>query len=154
MIYPYIPTKDNEGRKYLVLPARTLWFNINTVHEIEKKALPEWFKIKKGIMATMVWMKWFRATSSSRNMKSCTRNTGIILLSWARESTSLLRNQEKDWRVMLALSFGFISLSKNGDLSTTSIKNNASTWQSRHWQVSLKQTPNHPKEKIASTGTS
>jgi len=54
MIYPYIPTKDNEGRKYLVLPARTLWFNINTVHEIEKKALPEWFKIKKGIMATMV----------------------------------------------------------------------------------------------------
>lgn len=53
-IYPYIPNKEYDNHKYILVPAKSQWFNTNSVHEIEKKALPEWFKIKKGILATMV----------------------------------------------------------------------------------------------------
>lgn len=33
-IYPYIQAKEAENHKYLLLPARSLWFNLNLVHEI------------------------------------------------------------------------------------------------------------------------
>ena len=31
-IYPNIPHIEGEGNKYLLLPARSLWFNVNLVH--------------------------------------------------------------------------------------------------------------------------
>lgn len=33
-IYPYIPSKEADNHKYILLPARSLWFNLNLVHEI------------------------------------------------------------------------------------------------------------------------
>jgi hypothetical protein len=39
-IYPYIYGKEVENHKYVMIPARTQWFNLNNVHDIERKALP------------------------------------------------------------------------------------------------------------------
>jgi len=55
-IYPYIEPQRNlySHQKYLIIPARAQWFNLNLVNDIEKKAMPEWFKIRKTVLATMV----------------------------------------------------------------------------------------------------
>ncbi len=35
MIYPYVYCQENEdAQKYIILPAKSQWFNLNQVHEI------------------------------------------------------------------------------------------------------------------------
>jgi hypothetical protein len=96
---------------------------MNTVHEIEKKALPEWFKIKKGILATMVHPSLCRATSSLKSMRSSTRSTGIISSNLGRASTLVHLEPGRDWREMLVPLLEFINSSKSGDSSTIFTRN-------------------------------
>ncbi len=40
-IYPYLFCKEPEfSQRYIVVPAKSQWFNMNQIHEMEKKALP------------------------------------------------------------------------------------------------------------------
>lgn len=67
------------AQKYIILPSKSQWFNLNQIHEIERKALPEWFKIKKVVFGAAVNLLSLRNLTSSRKMNSFIRNTEITL---------------------------------------------------------------------------
>jgi hypothetical protein len=68
------------NQKYIIIPAKSQWFNLNQIHEIEKKALPEWFKTKKVVFGAVVICISFRNLTNSRRIKNYTRNIETILL--------------------------------------------------------------------------
>ena len=81
-MFPYVNNKHIEKKQHhIILPSCAAWFNFDTVHEIEKRALPEWFNVKKvgtvgappSTAATaVVDLGGFRKVRGSRSARSCT----------------------------------------------------------------------------------
>lgn len=48
-IYPYTSSKavEHYDERYTTLPACASWFSLGSVHDIERKALGEWFRTRK-----------------------------------------------------------------------------------------------------------
>lgn len=54
-IYPYTASKQVEhtDERFTTLPACASWFSLNAVHDIERKALSEWFRTRKQSSASV-----------------------------------------------------------------------------------------------------
>ncbi len=138
-----------------MIPAKTQWFNMNSVHEIEKKALPEWFKIKKGILATMVGLFRCRIILNSRNINSCTKSTATISSKSGRISMWMPPRQEGVWREMHARLYAYINFWRNGAWLITFIRSHrTSKWKIKRRDLQVK-TISYlwARERIVSIGT-
>lgn len=64
-----------------------------SIHDNERKALPEWFKGKKGA-TVLVYL--FRKMTNFRSHKSCTSNTETILFNLENKDLYQQQELEKD----------------------------------------------------------
>lgn len=90
------------------MPAKSQWFSLSQVHEIEKRALPEWFKTKKAVFGAVVVFKLFRNRTNSKKTNNFTKNIETILLILQEISIFHQPKQEKDLLVMFVLSYEFM----------------------------------------------
>ena len=123
-IYPYISTKQIENnQKYISFPVKSQWFNFNSIHEIEKKALPEWFKTRKAMFGSVVIINLSRNQISSKKIKNYTKNIATILST--QEEINMFHQLvlAKVWREMLVQLSKSINFFKNGvSLTLPSLK--------------------------------